>query len=325
MSMLNNVLYKVMIIFMSLCSLFCSVPQPATDDPIKVLNQDQIRLSAVLWGDPQLADYMYKRFEICKNSCLDIANSDENLDALVIAGDITENGKATEYRAFLEDLSVVDTVENYVLAVGNHDVRLRNYNQVKNLFCNFYKDTNKLAGNNDEIDELSYVKIINGYTFIVLGTTRTEFEESYFNEERLQWFENELNKASRSGLPIFVVCHQPLKLTHNLPHTWGSPIPTAGTVGAQSDRLRDIMNNYDNLFFITGHLHTGFNKSYTYEKIDNFHGINLPAIGPNNADGYKASGIGYVMEVYDQSVIFRARNFAAGKYLPEYDINVDLH
>ncbi|MBP9988725.1 MAG: hypothetical protein KBT46_04425, partial [Ruminococcus sp.] len=77
-------------------------------------------------------------------------------------------------------------------------------------------------------------------------------------------------------------------------------------------------------FFITGHLHTGMGQ-YTYEKIDNFHGINLPSLVVDNKDGdCNENGIGFVMEVYDNHVLFRARNFMQGTYIPENDIDIQL-
>ena len=118
--------------------------------------------------------------------------------------------------------------------------------------------------------------------------------------------------------------HQPLKLTHGLPDTWNSPIDSAGSVGAQSDSLKYFLNKYDNVFLITGHLHTGIGK-YTYEKIGNFHSINLPSLTIDNKDGEcNDNGIGFVMEAYDSHVLFRARNFAKGLYMPEYDIDIPV-
>ena len=105
-----------------------------------------------------------------------------------------------------------------------------------------------------------------------------------------------------------------------MPDVWNSPIESAGSVGPQSDELRAILGKYENVFFISGHEHTGFGQ-YTYQEIDGFHSINLPSFGITNKDGeYNDPGTGYVVEVYDDTVVFKARDFGKGIWLPDYDL-----
>lgn len=327
-SMLTAFMYKLLVLFISFTSLFSTVAPPATDDAIKSLDADEVKMSAVLWGDPQVADYMADRHQYFKNAAIDVSNSDETLDALVMVGDIAENGKGAEYQLVLDYLSVIDNVENNIYTVGNHDVRLRAYSQVVNTFSEFCLSADEkldIASLAYKEGKLSYSYDVNGYTFVVLGTDKSEFEESYFSDECLEWFDGELAKATQDGKPVFVVLHQPLKDTHNVQVAWNSVDDNAGTVGAQSDKLYDIMNKYQNVFLITGHLHMGFSKQWSIHQIGNFTGINLPAIGPKNADGdYNEYGLGYVMEVYADQVVFRARNFNKGVYVPEFDVAIDL-
>lgn len=328
-SIFTAFMYKLLLAFISFATLFGGVlAEPATDDPIKSLDAENVKMTAVLWGDPQVSDYMADRHQYTKNAAIDVANSEEDLDVLVMAGDIAENGKGAEYQLVLDYLSVIDNVKHNIYTVGNHDVRLRAYSQVVDTFSEFCLaadeklDIKALAYKEGK---LSYTYEVNGYTFVVLGTDRHEFEESYFSDECLTWFDGELAKATADGKPVFVVLHQPLKDTHNVWNSWNSPDDNAGTVGKQSDALYNIMNKYDNLFLITGHLHMGFSPEWSIHEIGNFTGVNLPGIGPNNADGdYNESGTGYMMEVYADKVVFRARDFNLGKYLPEYDVTVDL-
>ncbi|MBQ9946597.1 MAG: metallophosphoesterase [Clostridia bacterium] len=328
-SIFTAFMYKLLIMFISFASLFGGVlAAPSTDDPINVLDAENVKMTAVLWGDPQLSDYMADRHQYTKNAALDIANAEADLDVLVMAGDIAENGKGAEYQLVLDYLSVADNVKHHVYTVGNHDVRLRAYSQAVDTFSEFCLasdeklDLEKLAYKEGK---LSYTYEVNGYTFVVLGTDKSVFEESYFSDECLAWFDGELAKASESGKPVFVILHQPLKHTHNVENAWNSPDDNAGTVGKQSDAILEIMNKYENLFLITGHLHMGFSPEYSIHEIGNFTGVNLPGIGPNNADGeYNESGTGYMMEVYEDKVVFRARDFNLGKYLPEFDVTVDI-
>ncbi len=326
-SIFTAFMYKLLVLFISFTSLFGVMPEPSTEDVLKV--NDNANMTAVLWGDPQVSDYMADRHQFTKNASIDLANAEGTFDALVIAGDIAENGKGSEYQLVLDYLSVAkDKIDNHIMAVGNHDVRLRAYSQVVDTFSEFSLAANEkfdIAAIAYKEGKLSYSYDVNGYTFIVLNTDKSVFEESYFSDECLSWFDSELSKATAEGKPAFVILHQPLKKTHQVWQAWNSPDDNAGTVGPQSDAIKDIMNKYNNAFLITGHLHMGFSTEWSIHAIDNFTGVNLPGIGPNNADGgYNESGTGYIMEVYDDRVEFIARDFNLGKYLPEYNVTVNL-
>ncbi|MBO5396661.1 MAG: metallophosphoesterase [Clostridia bacterium] len=331
-SVFTAFMYKLLTMFISFTMLFgAGIPEPGTDDPIKV--NENAEMSVVLWGDTQLSDYDAKRHQYSKNSAIDLSNADGNFDALVVAGDVTENGKGAEYQLLLDYLAVADNVDNHIFTVGNHDVRLRAYSQVVSTFNEFCASANTNFSEKAQYyaeGKLSYTYEVNGYTFIVLGTDKVVFEESYFSDEALTWFDAELAKATADGKPAFVVVHQPLKQTHQVWDSWNSPDNNAGTIGAQSDALQEIMEKYNNVFFITGHLHMGFSEEWSIHKTGkaedkegNVTLVNLPGIGPKNADGeYNAPGTGYIMEVYEDRVEFIARDFNLGKYVPEHNETV---
>ncbi len=298
---------------------------PSGDDLIQTNEQTGANLTAVLWADPQFSNYIIKRAKYFDAACEDVTNNvDGRVDVMLNAGDIAENGLLCEYQYVSEKLANAKT-DCFLNTVGNHDVRLKvSYKKTVKTFTGFTNALNKSVGSDFTMDALHYSYEINGYRFIVLGTDRTEFEESYISEAQLCWLDAQLTEASNTGKPIFVMIHQPLKLTHGLPDTWNSPIDSAGSVGDQSDSLKYFLNKYDNVFLITGHLHTGIGQ-YTYEKIGNFHSINLPSLTIDNKDGVcNDNGIGFVMEVYNSHVLFRARNFAKGVYMPEYDIDIPV-
>lgn len=326
-SIFTAFMYKLLVMFISFTSMFGVVAAPSTETPI--VPDENANMTVVLWGDPQVADYMADRHQYTKNAALDLANAQGTFDALVVAGDIAENGKGAEYQLVLDYLAVAENIDNHIMAVGNHDVRLRAYSQVVGTFKEFSNAANEKFADNAKFyadGKLSYTYDVNGYTFIVLNTDKSVFEESSFTDECLAWFDAELNKATADGKPVFVILHQPLKATHNVVNAWNSSNDKAGTVGKQSDALQATMNKYNNVFLITGHLHMGFSHEYSIHEIDNFWGINLPGIGPKNADGdyYNESGTGYIMEVYDNEVKFIARDFNVGKNIPEYDRTIAL-
>ena len=169
----------------------------------------------------------------------------------------------------------------------------------------------------------AYSEEVNGYKFIVMGSDKTEFEEAYISDEQLDWLDKEL--ASANGKPVFVILHQPLKLTPNLPTTWGNGTnKNAGSVGEQNDEIKAILASHaksGNVFLITGHLHAGFSQ-YSYQQIEGFHSFNVPALSIENKDGEEGgngSGLTYIVEVY-----FRARNCRTGEWLTKWDVSVPV-
>lgn len=307
-------------------ALFLLVPLTvgAADTPIIVLNEDKIKLHFVAWGDPQVSHYLKEREPYVISSAADVKNSASEIDALVLAGDITENCIQDEWDWIYDDIRDMG-VKNYINATGNHDVRLHDYKVAKDCFTTFTNNLNRGVKSDLRIKKVYYSYEINGYKFIVLGSEKATLEEAEISKKQLKWLDKELKSSYKKNHPTFVILHQPLKDTHGLPDTWGSSIDSAGSVGPQSDSIKNILNKYENTILITGHLHTGFGK-YTYQKNGNIHGVNLPSVAIDNQDGsYNNNGIGYTVEVYDNQVVFRARNFDTGKYVPKYDININLY
>lgn len=316
-----KITYKLLLVFMSIAAVFGSPAEHYDTDPIISQRPEEVCLTAVYWGDPQISDYMPARQKSVLAACQDLNGSEVQIDALLLAGDLAENGKPAEYRLLADDLCGIETVNHFVIATGNHDVRLRIFDNTLKTFHEFCNTVDPSIGIEDK---LYYTYEINGYTFIVLGTTSSTFEEADIDEEELEWFDSQLDKATADGKPAFVLLHQPLKLTHALPDAWNSPFDWAGSVGDQSDDLITIMNKYDNVFLLTGHLHSGLGEA-NFENIGNFVSVNVPSIGIVSKDGgYEAAGTGYMIEVYPSSVLFRARDFINGQYMTEFDKNFAL-
>ena len=153
-------------------------------------------------------------------------------------------------------------------------------------------------------------------------------ESSYISPEQLEWLDNEL--ATEKGKPVFVIIHQPLKLTHNLPTTWGNGTnKEAGSMGPQNDEFKAILAKHakdSTVVLINGHLHAGFSQ-YSYQQIDGFHSVNAPAFSIENKDGEEGgngSGLTYIVEVYEDEVLLRARNCRTGEWLPKWDTTIAL-
>ncbi len=316
------------VIITAIYSFNGGVVAPPTDDVIKAKDPDNVKMVFATLADPQVSNYMFGRYQSFQEACIDLRNAEVKFDALVGVGDIAENGLAEEYQLAYDELSTIDA--RFIMATGNHDIRLRAYSQTVNRFTKF---TDALNGNKDSMADrayaegkLAYSETVNGYKFIVMGSDKTAFEEASISDAQLEWLDAEL--AASNGEPVFVILHQPLKLTHNLPNNWGNGTnKNAGSVGKQSDAIRGILAKHGEnspVILITGHLHAGFTQ-YSYEKLDDsFHSFNVPAFSIDNKDGeVNGAGLTYIVEVYEDEVIFRARDLINGKWLPDFDVTIE--
>ncbi|MGN0522603.1 MAG: metallophosphoesterase [Eubacterium sp.] len=321
---MKNLCKKISIIFISSVFIITCLMSPAysafaQSSPITTDSASKLTFAA--WADPQVASFISSREKYVKASSEDLKNSQSKIDALVLAGDITENAAPYEYSTIYDNLA--DTgIKNFITATGNHDVRTGEYADSKKKFVDFTNDLNAAAGSTLKIDSMHYSYTLKGYKFIVLGSDETQLEEATIGEAQLEWLDAQLKSSANKGKPVFVILHQVLKNTHGLPDTWGSSVKTAGSVGPQSDEIQSILNKYKNIILISGHLHTGFGE-YSYQKIGNIHSVNLPSVGVDNDCGsYNENGLGYITEVFDNKVVFKARNFNKGEFVPKYNITI---
>lgn len=262
----------------------------------------------------------------------DMAKAEDRMDAVVFCGDITDHGNIDMWDCFARAVSKYDIADDTVIVEGNHDTWGPidgDLDSVKQTFIKY----NKQISNRD-VDEMYYSTTVGGYPFIILGS---EGDHTYatVSQEQIDWFAGEMENASKTGLPIFVFFHQPINQTHGLPYTWGmdeSDPPQEGGIGEASDAVFEILRKYDNVFYISGHIHGGFsnadsgNAFVSIEEKDGVHLINAPCYEYPDVvrGGNITNGTGYLFEVYDTEVVIRARNFAASTWCTRFDTTIPL-
>lgn len=273
----------------------------------------------------------------------DMEQAEDKLDAVAFVGDITDHGYIDQWDVFTDGLSKYDIAENELVVVGNHDTWGPNrddFNNPEDGVQVTFSKYNKLIADRD-VSTMYYSEVINGYYFIALGSEE-DHTDAFLSDTQLQWFAGEMEKAAATGLPIFVFMHQPINQTHGLPYNWelkqDAPEDKGG-VGDQSALLVEILKQYDNVFYISGHIHAGYKKSDSkigakygsVEYMENNNGnkitlVNLPSYLYFDFihGGHLANGCGWVIEAYDDEVVLRARNFATGTWITLYDETVEL-
>ncbi len=281
---------------------------PATDEPITLKDAENVNLSVVAFADTHIRPTGISPYRFdC--GLEDIENSGIDFDALLVAGDLSELGDDISYDLLWKALDEAD-FENILLATGNHDIRVLYEMRTEQIMNKTGEYLEK------EIDKPYYSYDINGYTFIVLNSDGRLFEKEYISLEQLAFLDAELERATKDGKPAFVLCHEPLENTHGLPDVWKN-----GGIGEQSEQVREILVRYKNVFYLNGHLHDGvYEKSLeVLDEENGVYSINLPAYGKENDYGeFLQPGLGTYFEVYDNEVIFTARDFLAGKALEGY-------
>ncbi len=307
------IISNILTIIFTFTGAFGGISEPA-DNPIKLQDPDNCRLAFVALADTHLRDTAFQP-HLFESGLKDIDNAEKPFDALLIAGDISEFGDAPSYEVTWEALANSEIGQKPVLlATGNHDIRLAYEYQTELIMG---KASEYLG---IEIDNPYYSYEVNGYSFFVMGSDTWEFEKAGISDEQLAALDETLTQAD--GKPAFVICHQPLAETHGLPEVWKN-----GDLGKDSAAVKEVLMKHSNVFYINGHLHDGvYEKSLeVFDAEKGVYSINLPAFGKENDYGkFLQNGLGTYVEVYDDSVVFTARDFAAGQALEGYTYSFDI-
>ena len=311
MKHISTLLYKHMVKALGKALYRQDMPRYQSGTPLQP--DENADLNLLVWADPQISLLSPLRAARVACACKDVRRAKGRYDALIIAGDLAEYGALCEYK-MLSDLlkTVTDKIDRVLAVPGNHDIRLRRYARQVRVFDRFLgsvKGAVRLTG-----DGYYATTALHGYPFVLLGADKTCFESSYLSDARLQQLDRFLSTTDQSK-PVFVINHQPLKLTNGLPMTFLARGNRRGSVGNESDKLRAVFEKYRNVVYITGHLHYGISR-YVYENCGSFHAVNAPTVGVINHDNDKPYSQGLVMTVTGNRVAVRGRVFGEGR---DYD------
>ncbi len=312
-------------------SLLCLISWPFTGNFMAETAplEEDCKLYFAAISDIHMTDETARR-DMLRFALQDMQDADHRLDALICAGDLTDHGEKEEWDMLEEAFSKYDPADRVLLAQGNHDTWTEDegYDLAKKYFRDY---TEKIGGR--YIEHEYYSTLVNGYTFIFLAS-QTDRTSAYISDAQLEWLSQEMSKAAERGGPIFVVSHWPLNQTHGLPVTWGEDDmePDDGGMGDQSAQVEEILKRYDNVFMISGHIHSGFSSENDasrtgYLSVENdgsFHSINLPSYMYPVPRGRVANGTGFNFEVYDNKVVVRGRSYAAGVWYTNYVYDIPL-
>ena len=257
----------------------------------------------------------------------DLEYLNPNSTATMFPGDLTNGGAAAQYTAFF------DMLDNHsaawpIAALGNHDVRWlcsgddRNEASLRVPTCKegttpfrerYLSRNQKYMGDTPE-GQLYYDQWINGYHFITLNTEQDLKDQAYLSDEQISWLADVL-EGSDPEKPIFIQIHQTFQGTAD-----HEQLDWIG--GESEENLKAVLENYPQSVIFTGHVHNGKNLADVYNRSFG-HVVDVPCFYYQSY-GDSQNRIGYQVEVYEDDIVIRMRDFASDTWLDDYTMHVDL-
>lgn len=225
-------------------------------------------------------------------SVLEGIKGGENVDTVVYTGDNVMNGQLLENLFFYLGVRGVMPAENNFVVMGNHDIGNGTgvYIDHKN---NFITNNRLYLGNN--VGDGYYYRVVNGCYMIFLSIEDLTVNTSIMTQQQLDWFSGVLDEAKAQNAPIAVFNHHPINYLDGVP----------------ADSLINLCKGYDKLIYVHGHIHDDLGEDNFYN-VDGVDCINLPRC--TETVDY-AAGDGIVVEVYEDEIVVRGRDFIKGEWI----------
>ncbi len=254
-------------------------------------NPDELVMSFSAVSDIHVETNNPKSFEAFYNLLEGIKAGEDN-DAVFYLGDNVMNGQLLEDIFFYAGVRSVKPSDNNFVVMGNHDIGngegdYDNFNQ------NFHTFNKYVLGN--DVGKGYYYRVINGCYMIVLASEDLTVNTCIMSQQQLDWLKGILDEAESKNAPIFVFNHHPLYYLEGVP----------------SDSLANLLSGYDKLLYIHGHIHDHLGT-------DNFKvqgGVNTINLSRSTEIVDYEPGDGIVVEVYEDEVLVRGRNFITGEWI----------
>ena len=317
--------------FAFLMSIILTVfPYAGIELPVINTKADDCKLVVEMLSDTHLEEKELFRQWFLKRGLKNISNAKTDVDAVLIAGDITNYADEPSLAKYFEIIKEYSPCPVITVA-GNHDIghagdRDKTTITREEAKANFIRYVNEYMGT-DHTDNY-YSTTVNGYKFIVLGDIVYDgghWDGMDLGAEQLAFLDREL--ASANGMPVFVTSHWPVDDINGENIIW----PDSG-IDLEDNPIKDVMEKYKNVFYISGHMHAGIKSKAVDElfglsNIEQVNGvtyINLPTYGIINSFGVPWSANGMQLEVYEDRVVVRPRNFMTNKWYKNAEYTFEL-
>lgn len=265
-------------------------------------NPDELRTSFVVVSDIHVETNQPKSYNNLSSVLYGI-KAGEDINSVIYTGDNVMNGQVLEDVFFYTAIRTMMPAENNFVITGNHDLGNGDGDYAK-LRKKFVFNNNFYLGN--KIDTDYYYKVVDGCYMIMLTSEDINASDFYMGQAQFDWLEGVLKEAEAANAPVFVFSHFPIRYLDG-----DSPI--------QREQLGELLVKYKTELYIHGHIHNdmGTDNFYTSYGVDC---INLPRV--TETKEYEA-GDGIVVELYDDEILVRTRNFITGEWVEELTYTYD--
>lgn len=242
---------------------------------------------------------------------LEYLNDTEDVAFTCICGDLTVNGtdaELTTYKGYVDSYSP----DTPVYAVfGNHDT-----------YQGLYNNTAKYTG-----QPFNYTFAQGDDVFIMVGNISGYSGDigTLFTRATFQWLYEQLeaNRNKRCFLFQHILSAKGSGDGYNIyPHTKLS--------GTEATVFESLLRHYHNVIWFHGHSHMRFDLQgagrdmANYDSVFGCHSIHIPSLSVprdvnSSGSGYEtiyADSEGYVVDVYENGIHLRGRDFIRSEYMP---------
>lgn len=310
--------------------LLTVIPYAGFELPVIDNKEEDCLLTVEMMSDVHIEEKEFIRQAFLASGLTNLKYAKADIDAVVIAGDLTNYADEPSLAKYYELIRKYSPAP-VVTAAGNHDIGHVGDQNVTDISreeakANFIRYNNEYMGTDNEHN--FYSTEINGYKFIVLGDEVIDgghWDGMDLGEEQIAFLDSEL--ASANGEPVFVCCHWPVDDMNGQ-----EIIYPDSEIELYKNDIKTVMEKYKNVFYISGHIHGGikstaaadFCEMANVEQLNGVTYVSLPTYGIVNSFGYPWSGTGMQMEVYEDHIIFRPRNFITNAWFTNSVYSIDL-
>ncbi|QTQ13881.1 metallophosphoesterase [Treponema parvum] len=284
------------------------------------------RVVFALLSDVHILDTKPAAVKIFRSAMADLRSFPFRLDGLICGGDFTHDStsEAIDYgwNIFREEFSKT-SIPKATICIGNHELWMGNKGCYKTGMPSWLKNI-KPYRDDDSLSPVYYENQMAGFKFFVLNCdppsdNRLTRHQTHLSKMQLDWLNCKMEESYKNKEFVFVMLHQPFRNTYHLTgREYGD-----WDVGNEDGALRTILSKYDNFLYICGHMHQAFNIAPIFMVDDKFPSLQIPGLDytPKN---FCMPGTGYILFVYENLLIFRARDYLNGQWLTEYDKAIRL-
>jgi 3',5'-cyclic-AMP phosphodiesterase len=202
----------------------------------------------------------------------------DGIDALLVTGDITDNGLPSEYE---EAGATLHSPLPTLICPGNHDSR-GDFNQT------FLTHEPALRGTAPGTP-LNYARTIADTLFLICDSSIPGENGGYLTDETLAWMDEQISAAG-PRTPVFVAFHHPPVVLH---------MPMMDTIRQTGEeRLAALVERHPNItMFMCGHAHTGAVTTFAGRPLCLAPGVsstlNLPFEGSDVVNESQPAGLAF--------------------------------